>query len=66
MLVVAVGGEGDLRQSEVVLRAGQCGVQHQQVALQRKENTDFRGTACTSSETHKSVNFKETYSARIT
>lgn len=42
MLVVAAGGEGDLRQSEVILGAGQRGVQHQHVALERREKGDFR------------------------
>lgn len=41
MLVVAAGGEGDLRQNEVILGAGQRGVQHQDVALERKEKGDF-------------------------
>lgn len=42
VLVVAAGGEGDLRQSEVVLGAGQRGVQHQHVALRHKERGDVR------------------------
>lgn len=41
VLVVAAGGEGDLWQSEVILGAGQRGVQHQYIALsisiQRRE-----------------------------
>lgn len=40
MLVVAGGGEGDLRQSEVILRSGQCGVKHQHVALEKKERRE--------------------------
>lgn len=40
MLVVAAGGEGDLRQGEVVLSAGQRGVEHQDVAL---EHTGGKG-----------------------
>lgn len=42
MLVVAAGGEGDLRQSEVILGAGQRGVQHQHIALQQREKGDVR------------------------
>lgn len=37
VLVVSGGGEGDLRQSEVILGAGQRGVQHQHIALEKKE-----------------------------
>lgn len=33
MLVEPAGGEGDLRQREVVLGAGQRGVEHQDVGL---------------------------------
>lgn len=40
VLVVATGGEGDLRQGEVVLSAGQRGVEHQEVAL---EHTGRKG-----------------------
>ena len=37
VLVVAGGGEGDLGQSEIILRTGQRGVKHQHVALEKKE-----------------------------
>lgn len=37
MLVEAAGGEGDLRQREVVLGAGQRGVEHQDVVLRGAE-----------------------------
>lgn len=36
MFVVASGSEGDLRQSEIILGTGQCGVQHQYVALEKR------------------------------
>lgn len=39
MFVAASGGEGDLRQSEVILGAGQCGVQHQHIALRKRRQT---------------------------
>lgn len=41
VLVEAAGGEGHLRQGEVVLGAGQRGVQHQDIALQQKDKGDF-------------------------
>lgn len=37
MLVEAAGGEGHLRQREVVLGAGQRGVEHQHVVLEGAE-----------------------------
>lgn len=40
MLVVAGGGEGDLGKSEIILGAGQCGVQHQHIALEKNEERD--------------------------
>lgn len=40
MLVVAGGGEGDLRKSEIILSAGQRGVQHQHIALETNEDRD--------------------------
>lgn len=54
MLVVATGGEGDLRQSEVILRPRQRGVQHQHVALEQTEEGE--------GEIHKCVNTRETFS----
>lgn len=36
MFVVASGSEGDLRQCEIILGTGQCGVQHQYVALEKR------------------------------
>ena len=42
MLVVTAGGEGDLRQGEVILGTGQCRVQHQDVALEYKEKSDIK------------------------
>lgn len=44
VLVVSAGGERDLRQSEVVLGAGQRGVQHQHIALEQEEEGDFRSS----------------------
>lgn len=38
VLVVAAGGEGDLGQREVILSAGQRGVQHQDEGLGSKNN----------------------------
>lgn len=37
VLVVAGGGEGDLGQGEVILGAGQRGVQHQNIGLEKTE-----------------------------
>lgn len=37
VLVEAAGGEGDLGQVEVILGAGQRGVQHQDIALEQKD-----------------------------
>lgn len=39
MFVVASGSEGDLRQCEIILGTGQCGVQHQYVALEKRKVT---------------------------
>lgn len=41
VLVVAAGGEGDLGQGEVILSAGQRGVQHQDEGLGTKNNNNF-------------------------
>lgn len=54
VLVVAAGGEGDLWQSEVILGAGQRGVQHQYIALEKKEKGDFRSNNSISLVTVKS------------
>lgn len=54
VLVVATGGEGDLRQGEVILGAGQRGVQHQDVALEQKEKGDFTSNYSISWVTMKS------------
>lgn len=37
MLVVASGGEGDLRQRVIILRTGQRGVQHENITLENTE-----------------------------
>lgn len=54
VLVVAAGGEGDLWQSEVVLGAGQRGVQHQDVTLDSKETVTSHQTTCPSKYGHTS------------
>lgn len=54
VLVVATGGEGDLWQSEVVLGAGQCGVQHQDVTLEKKGTVTSHQTTCPSKYGHTS------------
>lgn len=51
VLVVSSGSEGDLRQSEIVLGAGQGGVQHEHVALQKTKSQ----IGCTGHKLHKAL-----------